>query len=331
MENNSDTNNVSKKFPDINQRIFSIIEKYHEGNVSKFAERIGKSQQQVNRFFNIDSRNNKYPDPLKADIIDVIVNHFPEISKDWLLTGNGSMLVPQIEEVVPEEEDEEESYLRTERNKYGLSLQDIHEYTKISVKDLRLYDSGEEEMPKKVRRTLEGFFERVDLEYENRDEDEERERTEIPILITKEMSKDVLVPYYDVDFAGGWSSEELFSQYKPSFFITIPDFKRAELACNLIGNSISQRIKSGSIIGLRKVNDWQTYFPTNEVYAVVMRNNLRTVKLVRRAKEKGFIELVPAPLPEYNDPPYQTETVHQDYIIEFYQVVATAIVERIAY
>ena len=199
------------------------------------------------------------------------------------------------------------------------------------MKDLRLYDSGEEEMPKKVRRTLEGFFERVELEYENRDEDEEKERTEIPILITNEMSKDVLVPYYDVDFAGGWSSEELFSQYKPSFFITIPDFKRAELACNLIGNSISQRIKSGSIIGLRKVNDWQTYFPTNEVYAVVMRNNLRTVKLVRRAKEKGFIELVPAPLPEYNDPPYQTETVHQDYIIEFYQVVATAIVERIAY
>lgn len=250
---------------------------------------------------------------------------------DWLLTGNGSMLVPQIEEVVPEEEDEEESYLRTERNKYSLSLQDIHEYTKISVKDLRLYDSGEEEMPKKVRRTLEGFFEQVEMEYENRDEDEERESSDPPILITDEMSKDVLVPYYDVDFAGGWSSEELFSQHKPSFFITIPDFKRAELACNLIGNSISQRIKSGSIIGLRKVNDWQTYFPTNEVYAVVTRNNLRTVKLVRRAKEKGFIELVPAPLPEYNDPPYQTETVPQDYIIEFYQVVATAIVERIAY
>lgn len=248
---------------------------------------------------------------------------------DWLLTGNGSMLISQIEEVVPEEE--EESYLRTERNKYGLSLQDIHEHTQISVKDLSLYDSGEKEMPKKVRRILEGFFERVELEYENRDEDEERERTEIPILITNEMSKDVLVPYYDVDFAGGWNSDELFTQHKPSFFITIPDFKRAELACNLIGNSISQRIKSGSIIGLRKVNDWQTYFPTNEVYAVVMQNNLRTVKLVRRAKEKGFIELVPAPLPEYNDPPYQTETVPEDYIVEFYQVVATAIVERIAY
>ena len=323
MENNSDTQqNVKQSIP-INDRFLEVLKHYNYSGY-KLSQETNISQSQITH---IKGYRNKVSD----DVMEELLKKFPEINKDWLLTGNGSMLVPQIEEVVPEEEEEEESYLRTERNKYGLSLQDIHEYTKISVKDLRLYDSGEEEMPKKVRRTLEGFFERVELEYENRDEDEEKERTEIPILITNEMSKDVLVPYYDVDFAGGWNSEELFSQYKPSFFITIPDFKRAELACNLIGNSISQRIKSGSIIGLRKVNDWQTYFPTNEVYAVVMRNNLRTVKLARRAKEKGFIELVPAPLPEYNDPPYQTETVPQDYIVEFYQVVATAIVERIAY
>lgn len=323
MKNNPDAQqNVKQSIP-INDRFLEVLKHYNYSGY-KLSQETNISQSQITH---IKGYRNKVSD----DVMEELLKKFPEISKDWLLTGNGSMLIPQIEEVVPEEEDEEESYLRTERNKYGLSLQDIHEYTKISVKDLRLYDSGEEEMPKKVRRTLEGFFERVELEYENRDEDEEKERTEIPILITNEMSKDVLVPYYDVDFAGGWSSEELFSQYKPSFFITIPDFKRAELACNLIGNSISQRIKSGSIIGLRKVNDWQTYFPTNEVYAVVMRNNLRTVKLVKRAKEKGFIDLVPAPLPEYNDPPYQTETVPQDYIVEFYQVVATAIVERIAY
>jgi hypothetical protein len=326
MKNNLDTTKSSIKKIDVNRlnEVISYIQyKTKYKTQTAIAEKIEFSR---NNLSSATKGEDKY---LTEGLADKIVAAFPEISKDWLLTGKGSMIIPEIEEVVPEEE--EESYLRTERNKYGLSLQDIHEHTQISVKDLSLYDSGEKEIPKKVRRILEGFFERVELEYENRDEDEERERTEIPILITNEMSKDVLVPYYDVDFAGGWNSDELFTQHKPSFFITIPDFKRAELACNLIGNSISQRIKSGSIIGLRKVNDWQTYFPTNEVYAVVMQNNLRTVKLVRRAKEKGFIELVPAPLPEYNDPPYQTETVPEDYIVEFYQVVATAIVERIAY
>lgn len=326
MKNNLDTTKSSIKKIDVNRlnEVISYIQyKTKYKTQTAIAEKIEFSR---NNLSSATKGEDKY---LTEGLADKIVAAFPEISKDWLLTGKGSMIIPEIEEVVPEEE--EESYLRTERNKYGLSLQDIHEHTQISVKDLSLYDSGEKEMPKKIRRILEGFFERVEFEYENRDEDEERERTEIPILITNEMSKDVLVPYYDVDFAGGWNSDELFTQHKPSFFITIPDFKRAELACNLIGNSISQRIKSGSIIGLRKVNDWQTYFPTNEVYAVVMQNNLRTVKLVRRAKEKGFIELVPAPLPEYNDPPYQTETVPEDYIVEFYQVVATAIVERIAY
>ena len=311
MENNLDTEQNSVK-----NRLIDFL-KYKGISQSKFEQLCGISNGYVN---NIRKG-------IKSEMFDKkIAPIFPELSKTWLLLGEGSMLVPQIEEVVPEEE--EESYLRTERNKYGLSLQDIHEHTQISVKDLRLYDVGEKNIPKKVMRLLQSYFERVEEEYEN---EQDNENKDIPILITEQYSPSVKVPYYNVDFAGGWSSEGLFSQYKPSFFITMPDFERAELACNLIGNSISQRIKSGSIIGLRKVNDWQTYFPTNEVYAVVLKNDLRTVKLVRRAKEKGFIELVPAPLPEYNDPPYQTEVVPQDYIIEFYQVVATAIVERIAY
>ena len=329
MKNNSDTNNVSKNIPDINKRILSIIEKYYEGNVSKFSEKIEKSQQQVNRFFNIDNRNNKYPDPLKTDIIDVIDKKFPEINKDWLLTGNGSMLIPQTEEVVPEEE--EESYLRTERNKYGLSLQDIHEHTQISVKDLSLYDSGEKEMPKKVRRILEGFFERVEMEYENKDEDEERERTKIPILQTEMMLSSVKVPYYDVDFAGGWTSYELSTQTTPTFIISSPDFARAEFACNLIGNSISNRIKNGSIIGLRRIVDWQIYFPTNELYGVITKNDLRTVKIVKRSKKEGFLELIPDALPEFNNPPYEPEIIPIDYVVDFYQVVAYAFFERLAF
>ena len=122
---------------------------------------------------------------------------------------------------------------------------------------------------------------------------------------------------------------ELFSQVKPSFIISSPDFARAEFACNLVGNSISRRIRSGSIIGLRKIEDWQVYFPTSELYAVVLKNNLRTVKIVKRSKKEGFLELIPDPLPEYNHPPYEMELVPMDYVIEFYQVVAYAFFERL--
>ncbi|HFA9657813.1 TPA: hypothetical protein WM899_001901, partial [Neisseria gonorrhoeae] len=214
MKNNLDTEQNSVK-----NRLIDFL-KYKEISQSKFEQLCGISNGYVN---NIRKG-------IKSEMFDKkIAPIFPELSKTWLLLGEGSMLIPQTEEFVPEEE--EESYLRTERNKYGLSLQDIHEHTQISVKDLSLYDSREKEMPKKVRRILEGFFERVEMEYENKDEDEERERTEIPILQTEMMLSSVKVPYYDVDFAGGWTSYELSTQTTPTFIISSPDFARAEFAC----------------------------------------------------------------------------------------------------
>ncbi|MGP1501872.1 MAG: S24 family peptidase [Bergeyella cardium] len=149
--------------------------------------------------------------------------------------------------------------------------------------------------------------------------------------LTTNEETGVHIPYYDIDFAGGWSSEEMFSHALPSFYINSPDFSRAEFACNIVGHSMSKRIKSGAIVGLRKIEDWQTYFPTNEIYGVIMKNDLRTIKIVKRCREKeGFLELIPDPLDEYNNPTYETETVHMDFISHFYQVVAWAYFERIA-
>ena len=81
---------------------------------------------------------------------------------------------------------------------------------------------------------------------------------------------------------------------------------------------------------LRKIEDWQVYFPTNELYGIVTKNGLRTVKIVKRSKEKGFLELIPDALPQFNNPPYETELIPIDYVLEFYQVTAWAYFERLA-
>ncbi|EGD33266.1 hypothetical protein [Capnocytophaga sp. oral taxon 338] len=276
------------------------------------AQKIGESRSNFSAALN---GNEKY---ITEGLIRKLVNTFPEISKDWLLQGKGEMLSP--------DEELEENYLRDQRKKYGLSLAEISEYTKIPLQNLKAYEYDEKRIPVKVQALLERFFERVEYEYENRNEDID---SQIPVLQTEQITSSVKVPYYDVDFAGGWTSMELFSQVKPSFIISSPDFARAEFACNLVGNSISRRIRSGSIIGLRKIEDWQVYFPTSELYAVVLKNNLRTVKIVKRSKKEGFLELIPDPLPEYNHPPYEMELVPMDYVIEFYQVVAYAFFERL--
>ncbi len=139
------------------------------------------------------------------------------------------------------------------------------------------------------------------------------------------------IPYYNVDFAGGWDSEEIFSVGNPDFYINNPEFDRSEFACNLVGHSISRRIPNRSIIGLKLIEDWQTYFPTNELYGVVMKNELRTVKIVKRSKEKrDHLILIPDPLPEYNQIKYEEEEVPINFVSKFYQITAWAQFERVS-
>ena len=148
-----------------------------------------------------------------------------------------------------------------------------------------------------------------------------------PEIIKEEKGK---IPYYDVDFAGGWSTEELFTNAMPAYYISAPEFAKSEFACNLRGNSISNRIKSGAIIGLKEISDWEIYFPTNELYAVITKNDLRTVKIVKWGKDKKYLELIPDPLPEFNNPPYETETIPVDFVSKMFQVVAWGYYERLA-
>ena len=139
------------------------------------------------------------------------------------------------------------------------------------------------------------------------------------------------VPYFNIDFAGGWDIEEIFSIPFPDFYIINPEFDKSEFACNLVGNSVSQIIKSGSIIGLREIHDWQTYFPTNELYGIVMKNGLRTVKLVKRSKDKKQLILMPIPLEEHNRGGYEPDEVPIEFVSKFYQVIAWAFFERLSY
>ena len=261
---------------------------------------------------------------MASDLANAITATFPQISYQWLLTGNGEMLVQNTPE---DEDDEEETYLRSERNRYNLSLQRIQELTNLPMKKLKAYDNGDENMPDDILEAFENLFQRIENEYNEREEQDDS----LPVLITDEMVSNVKVPFYEVDFTGGFTSPEMFSEVKPSFVISSPSFAGADFACVLIGNSMSRRIKNGSVIGLKKIEEWWEYFPTNEIYAVVTKNWLRTVKIVKRSKKEGYIDLIPDPLPEYNNPEYETETIRMDYVVGFYKVIAHAFFERMSF
>ena len=309
MENNLNTEQNSVK-----NRLLQFLE-YKNLSQKRFEEICGLSNGYVNNIrksIKLDTFNGK------------IEPNFPELNRNWLLLGDGEMLVQNTPE---DEEEEEETYLRSERNRYNLSLQRIQELTNLPMKKLKAYDNGDENMPDDILEAFENLFQRIENEYNESEEQDDS----LPVLITDEMVSNVKVPFYEVDFTGGFTSPEMFSEVKPSFVISSPSFAGADFACVLIGNSMSRRIKNGSVIGLKKIEEWWEYFPTNEIYAVVTKNWLRTVKIVKRSKKEGYIDLIPDPLPEYNNPEYETETIRMDYVVGFYKVIAHAFFERMSF
>jgi peptidase S24-like protein len=74
-------------YPHITEKIKNLIDERAHGSVRKFSKMIHlSSSQKLNRLFNIDKRNNKYPEP-SLDIILCISNAFGDVDLNWLLKG----------------------------------------------------------------------------------------------------------------------------------------------------------------------------------------------------------------------------------------------------
>lgn len=75
-------------FPLPTRRIFGLIIKEANGNVSKFADMIGMAQQNINRLFNVDPRSGKYPE-VSPRIKEAIITTFG-VDEAWFYADDAS-------------------------------------------------------------------------------------------------------------------------------------------------------------------------------------------------------------------------------------------------
>lgn len=109
-------------------------------------------------------------------------------------------------------------------------------------------------------------------------------------------------PYYNVDFIGGFDMVFNDHTINPDYMIDFAPYnKEGVVWCNITGHSMEPQISHGDIIALREVDDWRTYLPFGEVYAVVTTNNLRTVKVIRKGSDNEHLRLVPVNTDEYDE------------------------------
>lgn len=106
------------------------------------------------------------------------------------------------------------------------------------------------------------------------------------------------VPYYDVDFVAGFDLIFNDQTITPTANIIVYGFEKAQIWCNVTGNSMYPKICHGDMIALREctIDDVQY----GEIYAVVL-DTIRTIKILRKADDPGRLRFIPINTDEYDE------------------------------
>lgn len=125
-------------------------------------------------------------------------------------------------------------------------------------------------------------------------------------------------PYYNVDFLGGFDLMLNDHTGTPEEYMSVPPYNKDDIYwCNLTGDSMSPRIISGARICLKHIVEGVNGIIYGKVYALVTKNNLRTVKWVVRANDENKIRLIP----ENKDPKYgDYQDIYKSDIIQVFKV-----------
>lgn len=124
------------------------------------------------------------------------------------------------------------------------------------------------------------------------------------------------VPYYNVDFIGGFDIVLNDQTINPEYLIDFQKYNEATCWCNVSGHSMEPEITHGDIIALKKIED-KSFLPLGEVYAIVTTNGMRTIKRLGPSNDPKCYTLVPT----NKSPEYGIQELRKDMIQHIFQVL----------
>ena len=221
--------------------------------------------------------------------------------KAKILTGEGSMLIPQTEEAVPEEEEEDDLvlFLRDERKGYDITLTDIYEKTKIPVKVLKEAQNGISELSKKQRNILSKYIDEVREYFQN-----------------ESIGKPKGTPtgyYYPEVYAKAGFDISAFNSEMQRLPVYIPNFSKDVTFINVYGDSMYPKYKAGDVIGIKPVDF--LYLVFGHPYVVVFDNGDVNIKYVRRGSDDLHVSLE-SENPKYDPREYPLKIIRAFYAVE---------------
>ncbi|MBO4550228.1 MAG: LexA family transcriptional regulator [Bacteroidaceae bacterium] len=97
--------------------------------------------------------------------------------------------------------------------------------------------------------------------------------------VTKSTEHTSGVPYYNVDFTLGFDILVNDQTTQPDYYVNFPPYNKCTCWINARGDSMTPTISAGDMVALQRIEDFRVLI-SGEVYAIVTRNGLRTIKRV---------------------------------------------------
>lgn len=198
--------------------------------------------------------------------------------------------------------------LKKIRSDKKLTQSSFSEITDIGQSYLSELENGRRDVSKEVHNKLVKAF---GSELINKYIIEEHAEPEQP-----QISYSKGVPYYDVDFIGGFDLILNDQTVNPAYLIDFHKYNSADCWCNVTGNSMHPEITHGDIIALREIKEWSTFLPFGEVYAVVTEEH-RTIKKITGGKNEDNFLLIPT----NQSKEYKPQEVPKSIIRKVYRVL----------
>lgn len=123
------------------------------------------------------------------------------------------------------------------------------------------------------------------------------------------------VPYFDIDFVGGFDLVFNNNNIIPSFYIDFLPFNDADYWVNVSGKSMGPLIAHGDIVAIKQLFDWKRFLLEGEIYAIITPE-FRTIKMIGRGPDEDHYMLIP-----YNkSDDFQPQPIPKEIITHVFRV-----------
>ncbi|MDE5659313.1 MAG: S24 family peptidase [Muribaculaceae bacterium] len=141
----------------------------------------------------------------------------------------------------------------------------------------------------------------------------------VPFRSDFKEERGVMVPLINIDSVGGVHSHNQLA-YSEQYVIErvpFPNVRPGDVAILQSGDSMAPTIPAGSILQIRKVEDWREYFGYGNVYVLLLKDGRRITKLVKRFDEdpRNYVLCC-----SYN-PDAADEELPRNFIAEVWKVI----------